>query len=828
MTDALSRAAALTQILESSSGNLSKQHMAEALISCCEDLIDCGEASVALELLRCSSNLEEGFNNEWAVRIESVRARALSRKGDFVESIKCIRALFSSQAELLATIPHEAHRLRICEAGCLWRLQRADEAVERLIRIRSELLNQPDSDLLALCSLNLCSAQMLCGDYGSARKFALEAIVSSTRCNNRGVEAMAQASLGRLERMNCRWSTASEASQSALKVFEQLGKRIESNRCRRGLGIIAWKRGRLSEAYAVADQCIAEAAAMGSVLLERYAYLFKGVIQVHQGAYGEARRLLTSDIVANVPAPDARTELLVDEFLGDIHLEQGEAEPALRHYDEVWPKALALVPKGDIVAELRRRRAECYYLLGRRDEAYSEAKLGLEHCRELGDRYEEAATYRVLGLSAAAVGKPAEARKWFEQGFAYYDDIETPYEWGKLWMSYGDWLSGTESEQYRDVRGAVEAYQAARDHFERMGARAKLAEAQARLAALAPTLSPSIAVRDAPVGPAKGHRPQRRPRGAAELERRSQWARETFHLITMHPPLLRLLDDVAKLARSNAPVLVLGESGTGKELIAQGLHRLSGRRGAFVPINCSTLPREVIESELFGHTSGAFTGATKDRAGLMESSDQGTVFLDEIADMSLDLQARLLRFLEAGESRRVGSNRATVVDTRVVAATNRERGALERGEGLRVDLFYRLAHAVVTLPPLRRRGGDSELLVRHFLAQACIETKKQVRLSATAWERLRDYGWPGNVRQLASAIRRVVLLAEADEEIEASALELDPGDVATTLLEELEHTERQRVAEALHEARGSRSEAARALGIPRTTLINKLRRYGLG
>ncbi len=561
---------------------------------------------------------------------------------------------------------------------------------------------------------------------------------------------------------------------------------------------------------------------------EWYASLLKGMIQLHRGKYEEAGSLFTREQDWEVPRSESRPSLLTTEFLGDIHLEQGQAEQALKHYDKVWPEALALVPKGDIVAELRRRRAECYYLLARYDEAYQEAKLGLEHCRELGDRYEEAATYRVLALAAAAMVGPAEAKRWFDQGFAYYDDIETPYEWGKLWMAYGDWLRGPHAGEYADSRGALEAYHAAHDHFERMGAAAKLAEANARIANMAAGSS-SHAGAGALAAPAdrdRGH-PPRRPRGAAELDRRSAWARETFGFITCNRMLLDLLAEVSKLAGAGAPMLILGESGTGKELIAQGVHRLSGRTGHLVPINCSALPREVIESELFGHVAGAFTGATRDKPGLFEVCDRGTAFLDEIADMPIELQARLLRFLETGEIRRVGANRTIAVDTLVVAATNRERASLEKGEGFRPDLYYRLAHAVVVLPPLRRRGEDVDLLVSHFVAEACGAQGKGVTLSNAARNRLIAYPWPGNVRQLRAVLRRLVILASPDHEIAAAEVRLDETGIASTLSEELEQAERRRMVEALAQSSGSRSDAARALGMARTTFVTKMKRYGI-
>ena len=555
------------------------------------------------------------------------------------------------------------------------------------------------------------------------------------------------------------------------------------------------------------------------------------MLLLHQGNYAEARELFTADQDWGVPESHSRASLLTTEFLGDIYLEQGQAEPALKLYDEVWPKALALVPKGDIVAELRRRRAECYLLLGRHEDALAEAHTGLDHCRELGDRYEEAATYRVLALAAAANGKPSDAKKWFEQGFAYYDDIETPFEWGKLWLAYGDWLNGSDASEFADKRGALEAYHAAHDHFERMGAQAKRAEAASRIAKLTPPKVENAefaadTAGDDPV-PDKPSRPLRKPRATTELDQRSERAYEDFGLVTRYRPLLDLLDDVAKLARSNSPILVLGESGTGKELIASGIHRASGLAGNFMPINCGALPRDIIESELFGHVAGAFSGAMKDKQGLFEICDDGTVFLDEIAEMSQELQSRLLRFLETGESRRVGATKNVTVNTRVVAATNRERTVLEKGEGFRTDLYYRLAHAVITLPPLRRRGDDLTLLIDHFLAEACREEDKRVRLSLSARRRMIAHSWPGNVRQLRSVIRRVVILSANQREIAADELELGDGKAATTLLEEMEQAEKRRVVEALQQTRGSRTEAAKVLGVPRTTLLNKIKRYGL-
>ena len=668
---------------------------------------------------------------------------------------------------------------------------------------------------------------MIRGEFKAARDLALDGLISARRSGNKASEGVALANYAMLARMFCRWAEAAEATDESLRLHEASGNRKQLDYSRRGLALLHWKRGRLESAMKLSDMCISDGEESGNSTALSFAKLVKAVVLIHQGDFAAASALCESIAGWSVTVQVSRASLFADEYQGDAKLESGNAAGALHHYDGVFPKALAVSPRGDIVAELRRRSAECHYLLGRPADAYTEATAGLEHCRALGDRYEEAATYRILALSAGAVGKPDEAKKWFDEGFAYYDDIETPYEWGKLWMSYGDWLLGPHAGAYADRKGALEAYLAARDHFEGMGAEAKLREAQARIESLVQPQGDGACGNVAESGARGSSHAPRRPRRSTEIERRSAWAYETFKLITRNKALLALLDDVRKLAASQTPMLVLGESGTGKELIARGIHALSLRKGTFMAINAGSLPREIIESELFGHMAGAFTGAMRDKQGMFEVCDKGTVFLDEIAEMSVELQSRLLRFLETGESRRVGSNVNIAVDTRTIAATNRERGALERGEGFRLDLYYRLAHAVIALPPLRHRGDDVELLAEHFLEEACTAAHKRVHLSPAAVGRLASYSWPGNVRQLRAVIKRVVLLGAEGHEVTPEELQLENAEVPTTLIQELEQAERRRVGEALAHSRGSRTEAAKVLGMPRTTLINKMKRYGL-
>jgi transcriptional regulator with PAS, ATPase and Fis domain len=288
------------------------------------------------------------------------------------------------------------------------------------------------------------------------------------------------------------------------------------------------------------------------------------------------------------------------------------------------------------------------------------------------------------------------------------------------------------------------------------------------------------------------------------------------------------------VAESGLPVLVLGESGTGKELVARALHVQSPRRGeGFVAHNCGATPDSLIESELFGHSRGAFTGAVADRPGLFEAAHQGTLFLDEIGDASALLQMKLLRVLQEGEARRVGEIKLRRLDVRVVSATHRVLGEGVESGAFRADLYYRLNAVRLRLPPLRERGDDVLLLAAAFLRRAAADCGGPApALDPELAAHLLRYPWPGNVRELSNACAYAVKVAGAREVV---ALEhwpetpLPPGTAAERGLHaETRALEARRLREALELSRGNKSQAARSLGLSRQGLLKKLRRYGLG
>jgi two-component system, NtrC family, response regulator len=323
----------------------------------------------------------------------------------------------------------------------------------------------------------------------------------------------------------------------------------------------------------------------------------------------------------------------------------------------------------------------------------------------------------------------------------------------------------------------------------------------------------------------------------AQLEREYQEMQETVRgdsfegLLGSGPRMQTVFDSIRKVATTDAPVLILGESGTGKEMTARAIHQRSSRKnGPFVAINCSAIPESLIESELFGHEKGSFTGAHAQRKGRIEHSIGGTLFLDEIGEIPLPIQVKLLRFLQEQCIERVGGRQEIAVDTRVIAATNADlKKGLASGT-FREDLFYRLAVIQIVLPPLRDRDDDIVLLAQSFLRRFATENgKTSIAFGPDATRAIRQYSWPGNVRELQNRVRRAVIMGEG-KRLTPGDLELEslPGaGQATTLKEARERLESEMVRQALRKHGGRITSAAIELGISRPTLYELMDKLGI-
>jgi len=323
-----------------------------------------------------------------------------------------------------------------------------------------------------------------------------------------------------------------------------------------------------------------------------------------------------------------------------------------------------------------------------------------------------------------------------------------------------------------------------------------------------------------------------------ELQKENRRLREMHQpdalsgLITRDPEMLRICRMIEKVAASNATVMLLGESGTGKEVLAQGLHQASPRRaGRFVAINCAAIPENLLESELFGYEKGAFTGAAKTTPGRIEAAHKGTLMLDEIGDLPLSLQAKLLRFLQERAIERIGGRQEIAVDVRIVCATHQDLDALVKEGRFREDLYYRLAEIVVNIPPLRQRVGDAALLAHAFTRRfAQEENRGSLSLSEDAVRAIEAHSWPGNVRELSSCIKRASIMADS-KQITSQDLGLKPvaedEDSSFDLRAARDVAEKRTIVGALGRANGNIARAAELLGVSRPTLYDLMDRLGL-
>jgi two-component system, NtrC family, response regulator len=301
-------------------------------------------------------------------------------------------------------------------------------------------------------------------------------------------------------------------------------------------------------------------------------------------------------------------------------------------------------------------------------------------------------------------------------------------------------------------------------------------------------------------------------------------------MITAAPEMLKVARTIERVANADVSVMLLGASGTGKELLARGLHDASDRsKGAFVAINCAAIPETLLESELFGHEKGAFTGAVKTTEGKIEQAHGGTLFLDEIGDVPLPLQVKLLRFLQERVIERIGGRKAIAVDTRIVCATHQDLDAMIAAQSFREDLYYRLAEIVIKIPALAERPGDAGLLARHFMGRYASMNKEVKGIAPDALAAIDAWAWPGNVRELENRMKRAVIMADG-KMVTAADLDLDSADEASDIINlkaVRETADRRAIARALSRADGNISNTAKLLGISRPTLYDLLKSYDI-
>jgi DNA-binding NtrC family response regulator len=675
-------------------------------------------------------------------------------------------------------------------------------AEERCKAAAEGLYPTPEHAELANALRWLGQARLWKGDLERAEESLWEALSAAKRATDRSSQAACYSALGNLHRRHGRFSESVTCHQRALDLNRELGRWREAGKDHRNISLAQFYSGN----WAAAREALAEAGRMSGQIGDEPGLTLNLVLESRMGRRcgkpSEAKSAATAALERARCSGFARATTLALEELGDLAIAQGDHELALSNYEEAMTGARLSAPSGDLVCEIAWRLARVHVGAGEVTIAQALAEESVRLAERAGDCREEGSGVATLAMIASAKGKTDEARHLFVRAVTIFRQIGAPYELAETHELAAAHVSGAGLiEPLGHLLEALSLYG-------RMGCEAACARVTKDVRRLEKRLASGF------IAEPEAHEP-------------------TTVLLTADPILEKLISTARDLAPDTSTILLQGETGTGKELVARIIHEAGARPAEpFVPVNCGALPQQLLESELFGHRKGAFTGAERDRTGVLESAGDGTVFLDEIDKASPDLQVRLLRVIEDRQVRPVGSDRFRPFRARIVCASNRDLKELaDRGTFL-LDLYYRLSAFCLTLPPLRTRKADVALLAKHFLEQFGGRFgQESYELSPEAEAKLVSYDWPGNVRELRNVMEASAFYARETGLVTPAEL---PKDVRfpqraddDSLAGRIEELQRREILAAMEKANGIKTEAAKILGCSRKGLRERMRRLGL-
>jgi DNA-binding NtrC family response regulator/tetratricopeptide (TPR) repeat protein len=617
------------------------------------------------------------------------------------------------------------------------------------------------------------------GNFGEAKETLLEAYVHFLRCNNLSDAARVLNWLSFVTHHSGNVEAAIENLKKCLDIYDRLGDMVKMTKAAHNLAFVYFSCGRLSEslstysAYPVTVKDHGEKPVLNFYSMSAIPHALRGDLTTAKATIEKAKPYLDKY---------ARDKAIYYENLGLISLLDNNftaAEEALKHGLEI---SLGIAPESTLVSQIKRLLADLYVAAAKFDSAERFAAEALTLAEKINEGTEIAACWRIFAQIEGHRHNDDKAREWYKKAIDQFHRLGSQYE-----LAVTRYLAATSGLYYNGERTAL--LYLAREYFESENVTHYTDKVNTQLR--------RVALPRKPVN-------------------KSGEASPTIIAVNSH--MKKLIAFAEHIAASEMSVLLTGETGTGKDLLARYIHHCSGRPGEFVAVNASAIPVSMIESELFGCKQGAFTGASKDRAGLFEQADNGTFYLDEVCDASGELQAKLLQVLETRRVRRLGENKPRLVAFRLIAASNHDLHQRMRDNQFRRDLYHRLNEIHIELPPLRQRKDDIPHLVEHFLTFAGFDLTKNrsqrdiERLSKILSQR----PWPGNIRQLRAEVRHLWLLSHGDiSQMIDLAVESEITSEPEQLLEVLERTN------------WNRREAARILGVSEGTIRNRIKKYDL-
>jgi DNA-binding NtrC family response regulator/predicted negative regulator of RcsB-dependent stress response len=746
-----------------------------------------GEFDHALGQLNHNEALVSNISEEY-LEIQNLRALVLIAKGA-IEEAKAVADSIITTAQQL----EDEHRLGLGEillSSVNQELGHPRYAMDLALRALGRLRSVGTTSELARATLQLGATRTMIGDLEDARVDFETSVALAKMSGDLLTEGLALTRLGFCFVCQTELLHAAHAYTQAVERFAAIGSSWRRDRALFGLAVLRLKQGDVQDAAQLISELELRYAAESQGWRYARIRLLRGWCEVLQGNVDSALAFLRAAVESFGALNAQRDMALCQEFIGDALAIRGETEAALRAYETAETLGRMVSTHSDVVVEAIRKSGELLVEEGQFREALTKARSAHRLTRRYTDRLEIEATRRLRAMIKIRRGK-------VQRGFALLSDA---------------W------EGFIRIGAAGESRRTAKLYWEGV---------KAGVLPIAPWLSQPDEEAGGSKLPSEGASEEvgRAARSSRKATRQTEAG--ASGIISQDTRILTAFQTCLRAAPLDLPVLVLGETGTGKELFATLAHEKSGRKGTLLAINCAALPADILDAELFGHAKGAYTGADRDRPGLIEAASGGTLFLDEIGEMSLAVQGRLLRAIEAKEIRRLGENHARKVTTRFVGATHRDLNQMVKDGKFRADLFFRLRGIVVSLPPLRERPEDILLLADYFLRREASRIGREFQLTKDAREKMRSHPWPGNVRELKSVIERAAAMCESGELIAADDLGIDWIQGSGSLAEHLESEERRSLLAILESVDWNQSKAARQLKIKRTTLLGRLTRLGI-
>jgi len=699
-----------------------------------------------------------------------------------------------------------------------WKIGEYSRAIESCEKAQRILRRRGDARGLAQCHSLFGKSYLRLGQYEEAKRHFEEALGAYVRLDDKNGVAVSHNNLGLLHKNHGEWQLASEHLLKALELDKEGGNYGKIALRQLNIGLVFLRTGQWKKAKDATQEALSIAQRVGDQHTAAAASIALGNCLRFLGETSAAGRLYRQAVEIAERENLIRELALAHEFMGEAEAAAGEPGKALGKFALALQLAEQIAPEGDIVAEVERRRAEAYLALADLRNAKKAARRSLRLCRSVGDRYEEGAALCVVAKIRAATGCHSSARATFAAAVGILEAVGDRYGLARVLLAFGRLLrsySRTDRDRLETRRILARAV----GLLSEVGAEQLLRETEKDLdltwnreegGAESVTVNPG----GLPAGVAPSDSDGREDRGLDS----------TYGFVTCDARMIGALRSAQLLCSADTPVLIQGETGTGKNLLAYVFRSHEEKRSRpFVELNCAAIPADLLESELFGYSRGAFSGAVSDKRGILEEAQGGTVFLNEIGEMEGRMQAKLLHVLDDGCYRRVGDTAVKRLTARVLSATNKDLWTEVQSGTFRRDLYFRLAQATLKIVPLRERRQDIIGLCEHFFRVYSRIYSKQVVAGSAALDLLREYGWPGNVRELRNKIQMLVLAAPDRRILTAREVEKVLGDPAvpshpTTLAGKIELLKRNEVSQALASCAGNKTEAAKVLGMSRRGL----------